>query len=468
MSNNNPSTFAAQPDIVRAAQKDDLYLQQVEDAAQDALRRAAGPAAALKHAREARLAAALAYHGLTTGCGLQTLGEEYCDIVQVAVGDGGAAAGIAGAGIAAAAPGAGRRAAVALAHALGPYLAGRAAASLDRHPLALAAADGGGAGGGGQTTEQPDAAAAFRHLFAGGGGGAAAAEEAGDDDRARAAPAETTPLRTWALAARRSLAARRAAALALIAPSWPALRPWLALIARAHLAAFYLWGAFYRWPLRLAGARLAPLAGGGGGPGGGGGSGHGAPRAPYAVLGVLLAVQLAAGGMQAAWPRVEAWWRARRRAGLVGGEAEGEAAAASNDRAAVLPDPIYAMEQMGDGGDGDAKEEEEVAGTSRLAAGEGTTAAGLRRRRPQRAKGEGSLWAAAVVAEEASTTPGPQRPAPPCPLCLSARTNPACTPCGHVFCWPCAAQWCSDKPECPLCRAACAPQQLVALANDDG
>lgn len=48
------------------------------------------PAHAHAHARrwpacrEVRLLAALLYHGLTTGAGLQTLGEEYCNLVQVA------------------------------------------------------------------------------------------------------------------------------------------------------------------------------------------------------------------------------------------------------------------------------------------------------------------------------------------------------------------------------------------------
>ena len=34
--------------------------------------------------REVRLVAQLLYSGLTTGAGLQTLGEEYCDIIQSA------------------------------------------------------------------------------------------------------------------------------------------------------------------------------------------------------------------------------------------------------------------------------------------------------------------------------------------------------------------------------------------------
>ncbi|KAG1654208.1 hypothetical protein FOA52_010585 [Chlamydomonas sp. UWO 241] len=77
---------ASQPDYVRAVQKDDLYKQIVVDACHEATRQVLGPYAALHYGQHSRAAALLLYYGLTTGCGIPTLGEEYCNMAQVVEG----------------------------------------------------------------------------------------------------------------------------------------------------------------------------------------------------------------------------------------------------------------------------------------------------------------------------------------------------------------------------------------------
>ncbi|PWA56715.1 peroxin 10 [Artemisia annua] len=104
-------SLAAQPEIMRAAQKDDQYASFVYEACRDAFRHLFGTRAAISYQNEAfgpnavlyfnnRGRAAITgrrilrhhtgeygqmlYYILTTGAGQQTLGEEYCDITQVA------------------------------------------------------------------------------------------------------------------------------------------------------------------------------------------------------------------------------------------------------------------------------------------------------------------------------------------------------------------------------------------------
>ena len=52
-----------------------------------------------------------------------------------------------------------------------------------------------------------------------------------------------------------------------------------------------------------------------------------------------------------------------------------------------------------------------------------------------------------------------------CGICKLPRISPAISSnCGHVFCWKCLYQWTSTvRHECPLCRAACRPQEIMAL-----
>ncbi|KAK5778465.1 ubiquitin-protein ligase peroxin 10 PWA37_000280 [Arxiozyma heterogenica] len=50
-----------------------------------------------------------------------------------------------------------------------------------------------------------------------------------------------------------------------------------------------------------------------------------------------------------------------------------------------------------------------------------------------------------------------------CALCLSFMVDPSCAPCGHVYCWDCLQNWTNERPECPLCRQKCRPQQIQPL-----
>ncbi|URD77759.1 Pex2 / Pex12 amino terminal region [Musa troglodytarum] len=77
-------TPAAQPEIMRAAEKDDHYAVYVHDACRDAFRHLFGTRVAVAYQSEIKLLGQTLYYILTTGSGQQTLGEEYCDICQVA------------------------------------------------------------------------------------------------------------------------------------------------------------------------------------------------------------------------------------------------------------------------------------------------------------------------------------------------------------------------------------------------
>ncbi|KAK4672566.1 peroxisome biogenesis factor 10 [Podospora pseudopauciseta] len=50
-----------------------------------------------------------------------------------------------------------------------------------------------------------------------------------------------------------------------------------------------------------------------------------------------------------------------------------------------------------------------------------------------------------------------------CTLCLEELKDPAVTSCGHVFCWECIGDWVREKPECPLCRREAMGQKILPL-----
>ncbi|UKZ51668.1 hypothetical protein TrVGV298_005430 [Trichoderma virens] len=82
-SSTTPYPFAAAPDIVRSHQKDAYFTGQLANSFSELHRRLFGARSAHSLAPELRTAASLLYFCLTTLPGNRTLGEEYCDLVQV-------------------------------------------------------------------------------------------------------------------------------------------------------------------------------------------------------------------------------------------------------------------------------------------------------------------------------------------------------------------------------------------------
>ena len=75
--------WAAAPDIIRANQKDAYFQSALLTHLSSVIRALYGTRSEHKWANEASVFTELLYLGLTTFLGNRTLGEEYCDIVQV-------------------------------------------------------------------------------------------------------------------------------------------------------------------------------------------------------------------------------------------------------------------------------------------------------------------------------------------------------------------------------------------------
>ncbi|KAH7132456.1 Pex12 amino terminal region-domain-containing protein [Dendryphion nanum] len=104
--------FAASPDIIRSHQKDAYFNGVLLEQVQTLIRKVYGARFAHTYVSESKIFSEILYLGLTTLIGNRTLGEEYCDIVQVE-GENGRL------------PALGRRAGYILSCILGPYLLGR-------------------------------------------------------------------------------------------------------------------------------------------------------------------------------------------------------------------------------------------------------------------------------------------------------------------------------------------------------
>ncbi|PWZ02170.1 hypothetical protein BCV70DRAFT_198452 [Testicularia cyperi] len=400
---------AAQPEIVRACQKDTYYRDLFTSQLQDVVRALFGTRTVHSHVSTISLAGSLSYYVLSTsslqprsGRGGQTLGEEYVNTIPV--GRGGRVVTSA------------RRSAFIVLHVLAPFAASKMYAMFRRIAVRNT-----------EAWEQSDARAAAR---------------------ARALDRIFTP----SFPLRRRL-------LAWIAARLPSIEDlssqdgWLAYLSASHLMLFYLGGKFYSFAQRLTGIRYISTI-----------PKPQSYRPPsYEVLGFLLAVQLSV-------KFVMAILDFRRTARSVKSSSEGAAEKPEQDSSAstttveidtkrfdlsVQPPKAVSASSTSTSWKGQFQllyprlpDDDESNGYS------------------TKEKDSDSITVAKLNTDAAQNNANSTLQ---CTLCMDRR-NPhsstsAVTECGHCFDWDCITAWAREKPECPLCRQRLQLHKILPLYN---
>ncbi|KAG0048644.1 peroxisome biogenesis factor 10 [Gryganskiella cystojenkinii] len=222
---------ASQPDIIRANQKDSYYQQILQSQVKDAVREIFGSRTQHMYQTEVEVFSDLCYYSLTTLLGTQTLGEEYCDIMQIKSSSN-------------TFPSLPRRSALVFWHVLIPYIYSKGAQELRRR------------------TKPEPARRGHQHHRAGHRLDATLSEDQPPKEPSPALIKAKTMIHNWL----------------------PTLQNFFKTHGHsAHLAVFYFFGAYYSFSKRITGIRyifnrkLSP----------------GEERSGYEVLGVLIVIQLA-------------------------------------------------------------------------------------------------------------------------------------------------------------------------------
>ncbi|KAL3688505.1 hypothetical protein R1sor_014814 [Riccia sorocarpa] len=246
---------AAQPEVMRAAEKDENYVGQVCEACYDAFRHTFGTRLAVAYQNEMKLAGRVPYYLLTTGSGLQTLGEEYCDIVQVS--------GVPGLPATPA-----RRTLLVFYQTALPYLAERLSARAASRGMALGSEDEGDELSASSQSSPVEGTFAREEASSGSSGSVDQGTTNMEIRQRRRAPLTARLRQAWEAALRR----------------WPQLLPsvreGLVLLMRTHLMLFYFEGLYYHMGKRAAGIRYIF-------------TGRPSQQRPrYQMLGMFLLIQL--------------------------------------------------------------------------------------------------------------------------------------------------------------------------------
>lgn len=404
----SPFPYAAAPDIIRAHQKDAYFQGLLTNQLVDLHRRLLGARSAHAWANESRTVADLLYLCLTTLIGNRTLGEEYCDLIQVeepskskttssshtddktttttrtAAAPGGPRL-----------PSIGRRSSLIALSVLVPYALSRVLPAV-RSRLR-------------QRLEARLAELQRKHR---------AAHNSAEYRAKRYVLTHLSGLTSGAH------------------------------VHAAVLATFYFTGAYYSLSKRLAGLRYVFIRRLPEHPGGAAAEGKDG-RAGYEVLGVLLVVQLA----------VQAYLHVRSVLAAAGTPEEASVEAAIRERAfghGAAPDVSLDHAHSYGSGNNDLLLQTAGSGSgqrSKAAIGATTHTPVPRGDAARYDLGDGDAVMAWIKGRS-------QRK---CTLCLEELKDPSATQCGHVFCWSCIGDWVREKPECPLCRREALVQHILPL-----
>lgn len=404
----SPFPYAAAPDIIRAHQKDAYFQGLLTNQLVDLHRRLLGARSAHAWANESRTVADLLYLCLTTLIGNRTLGEEYCDLIQV------------------------------------------------EEP-------GGAKTTSSQTSDQPTTTSTAASSAAPGGPRLPAIGR-------RSSLIALSVLVPYALsrvlpAVRSRLRQRLEARLAELqrkhraahnSAEYRAKRYVLThlsgLTSGAHvhaavLATFYFTGAYYSLSKRLAGLRYVFIRRLPEHPGGAAEGKDG--RAGYEVLGVLLVVQLA----------VQAYLHVRSVLAASGTPEEASVEAAIRERAfgsgAAADVSLDHAHSYGSGNNDLLLQTGGGPGSGQRS----KAAIGATTHTPV-PRGDAARYDLGGDSVMAWIKGRAQRK---CTLCLEELKDPSATQCGHVFCWSCIGDWVREKPECPLCRREALVQHILPL-----